>query len=45
MNRMKIIQKAYATYKAYALQHTDPHEKINRCLTDINRCLTDIFKI
>ena len=22
-----------------------PHEKINRCLTDINRCLTDIFKI
>ena len=23
----------------------DPHEKINRWLTDINRCLTDIFKI
>ena len=22
-----------------------PHEKINRCLTDINQCLTDIFKI
>ena len=22
-----------------------PHEKINRCLTNINRCLTDIFKI
>ena len=22
-----------------------PHEKINRCLTDINRCLTDIFRI
>ena len=22
-----------------------PHEKINRCLTDINRCLTNIFKI
>ena len=22
-----------------------PHEKINRCLTDIKRCLTDIFKI
>ena len=21
-----------------------PHEKINRCLTDINRCLIDIFK-
>ena len=21
-----------------------PHEKINRCLTDINQCLTDIFK-
>ena len=20
-----------------------PHEKINRCLTDINRCLTDIL--
>ena len=22
-----------------------PHEKINRCLTNINRCLTNIFKI
>ena len=22
-----------------------PHEKINRCLTDINQCLTDIFEI
>ena len=22
-----------------------PHEKINRCLTDIKRCLTNIFKI
>ena len=21
-----------------------PHEKINRCLTDVNRCLTDILK-
>ena len=26
-------------------QDTHPHEKINRCLTDINRSLTDIFKI
>ena len=23
----------------------NPHEKINRCLTNINQCLTDIFKI
>ena len=23
----------------------NPHEKINRCLTDIKRCLTHIFKI
>ena len=29
MNRMKIIQKAYATYKAYALQHTE--EATQRC--------------
>ena len=21
-----------------------PHEKVNRCLTDVNRCLTDILK-
>ena len=25
------------------LRHS-PHEKINRCLTDINRCLTDISR-
>ena len=27
------------------LKNTIPHEKINRCLTDINKCLNDIFKI
>ena len=24
---------------------TNPHEKINRCLTNIKRCLTNIFKV
>ena len=31
--------------KLSKLVNTDPHEKINRCLTDINRCLTDIIRI
>ena len=30
---------------AKKLQDDDPHEKINRCLTDINKCLTNIFRI
>ena len=34
----------YKTFKA-SIEAMIPHEKINRCLTDINRCLTDIFKI
>ena len=27
------------------IDRSHPHEKLNRCLTNINRCLTDIFKI
>ena len=30
---------------AYQFVRDSPHEKINRCLTNINQCLTDIFKI
>ena len=36
-----MVQKEELFIKSLKL----PHEKINRCLTDINRCLTDIFKI
>ena len=34
-----------ASKSASSISASFPHEKINRCLTDINRCLTDIFRI
>ena len=39
-------RKLLTSHVQFILQRClTPHEKINRCLTDINRCLTDIFKI
>ena len=39
------VRQEIVIFQDYIMIGGIPHEKINRCLTDINRCLTDIFKI
>ena len=42
---VKSISNIAHFIKSFQCDRQTPHEKINRCLTDINLCLTDIFKI
>ena len=40
-----ILSAVLQNHEILDVNYNCPHEKINRCLTDINQCLTNIFKI